>query len=112
VVVLSSTEGDDAAEDDGSDFQQTVERAVERSGFDRTHIRAPGFATQDLFADVEPADQTVSKVKYMNGVGVEENLPILIVSRKANLNLGGPISLVEKLMGFSNDFIEAHCLVQ
>jgi uncharacterized protein YbjT (DUF2867 family) len=45
VVVLSSMEVDDVAEDDGSDFQQTVERAVEQSGFDRTHVRARGFAT-------------------------------------------------------------------
>lgn len=47
VVVLSSMEVDDAAEDDGSDFQQTVERSVERSCFDRTHLGPCGFATPE-----------------------------------------------------------------
>lgn len=47
VAVLSSSAVDDSA-DESSDYQLNVERAVERKGFDWTHIRPCGFMANAL----------------------------------------------------------------
>ena len=48
VVVLSSMAVDESVADDNADFQIGLERAVERGGFDWTHLRPCGFMANTL----------------------------------------------------------------
>ncbi|MDQ8757312.1 NAD(P)H-binding protein [Sphingosinicella sp. LHD-64] len=109
VVVLSSMEVDDQAEDDGSDFQQTVERAVERSGFDWTHLRPCGFMANALdWAESIKAHGIVrapygrSAHPYIHeadiaAVGVEALLKDGHAGSKYNLTGPEPISQIEQV---------------